>query len=79
MNMTSSRIVIALVSAVLLFAGFTGPAFAKGNSVSHEPSRLFEGVPRSTPERSAGQRGDQETRTPRKGAGCTGLLEILCN
>jgi hypothetical protein len=78
--MKSPRFVIALASTILLSSAFAGPVFAKGNSVSHEPSRFFEGVPRSAaPERSFGRSTEQEPRAPRKGCCCTGLFEILCN
>lgn len=76
--MKASRIAIALVSAFFLSAGLVGPVYAKGTGVSREPSRLFEGVPRATTERSS----DQPTypfRATRKCGSCTGLFESLCN
>jgi hypothetical protein len=76
--MKSARIAVALASAILLSGGFVSQVFAKGNSVSHEPSRLFEGVPRTAPERNGERRTDQDSRTPRKCC-CTGLFELLCD
>lgn len=78
--MKSARFAIALVSAILLSSVFAGPVLARGNSVSHEPSRFFEGVPRNAaPERNFGRPVEQESHAPRKGCCCTGLFEILCN
>ncbi len=76
--MKSSRIAIALVSALVLSAGISGAAHAKGTGVSREPSRLFEGVPRNTVEKS-GEQPAYPFRATRKGGGCTGLFEFMCN
>lgn len=77
--MKSPRVAIVLISATLLFPGFAGPAFAKGTGVSREPSRFFEGVPRTSLERSSERRAGPFSRTPQKSGCCTGLFDILCD
>lgn len=76
--MKAFRITVALVSAIFLSAGLAGPVSAKGTGVSREPSRLFEGVPRATAERSSEQ-PTYPFRAPRKCGCCTGIFENLCN
>jgi hypothetical protein len=78
-KMKSPRIALALVSVILLSPGFAGSAFAKGTGVSREPSRLFEGVPRTSLEKSSERRAGPFARTPQKSGCCAGLFDFPCN